>query len=101
MSSTKSTKSTTIKSSIIGRPKHTRSPSENKEYMRQRSKLYYSNPLNREKQRISLDKYVIKNKVKVYERCNTLRRRKTLDKRLRDIWVNRGLIKKIETYTRL
>jgi ribosomal protein S8 len=94
-----STESTTIKSSIIGRPKNNRSPSENKELMRQRSQLYYSIPENREKQRIKLLSYVKKNKVRIYERQNTLKRRKTLDKRLREIWSRRGLIKK--TYTRL
>ena len=75
-----------------GRPKHGRSPDENKEWLKARSKLYYSDPINKEAQNLKMSIRRAKNRNSINEKKNQKARLKTLDRRLRKIWLSRGLI---------
>jgi hypothetical protein len=90
-----------------GRPKHGRSPEENKEWLKARSKLYYADPINKEAQKLKMRINRAKNKSAINERARACRvkdkdtrnekacrkrRLKTLDQRLKVIWLIRGLI---------
>jgi hypothetical protein len=95
------------KTKTKGRPKHGRSPQENKEWLKQRSKLYYADPINKEAQKLKMRLNRAKNKDAINERARACRvknkdtrnekaylrkRLKTLDQRLKMIWLRRGLI---------
>ena len=79
----------------MGRPKGLkRSPSEQRTYLRERSRIYYSNPDNKNKQRIKMRIYMVKNKNKnkktKYPRLTKIQKEK-LTLLLKKIWISRGL----------
>jgi hypothetical protein len=76
----------------LGRPSKGRTPSEQREYLKLRSRIYYADPKNKEAQRIKVHQHVLQNKKTVYERNNKRRRMQTFERRLKKIWISRGLI---------
>ena len=77
----------------LGRPiTVNRTPKEKKEYMRERSRLYYSDPKNKAAQVIRANNRVNLNRALIYEKNNKRRRLITFEKRLKKIWISRGLI---------
>jgi hypothetical protein len=86
------TKMNSTKTKGRGRPKHGRSLEENKEWIKGRSKLYYSDPVNKEAQKLKMRTRGMKNRNAINEKKNQKARLKTLDRRLRKIWLLRGLV---------
>tara|TARA_R110000850_G_scaffold243732_1_gene368580 strand:- start:548 stop:829 length:282 start_codon:yes stop_codon:yes gene_type:complete len=75
-----------------GRPSVKRTPAELKEYLKLRSRLYYENPENKERQRLKMIDRRKVNTADIYERCNKAKRLKTFERRLKKIWISKGLI---------
>lgn len=76
----------------LGRPSIGRSKKEFKEYLRIRSKEYYSNPENKEKQRLKMTEYRNNNREKINAKKRAKRSRDKLEKNLKRIWSTRGRI---------
>jgi len=88
-----STTKTKVKSKI-GRPSFNRTKKELKEYLRVRSKEYYSKPEIKEKQRLKMEIYRNKNRERINQRRRAKRIKDKLEKKLKRIWLNRDLLKK-------
>lgn len=79
-----------LKQTKVKKPK--RSPSQKKIYMRERSRLYYQIPKNKEAQILKMRERKSKNRSGINERYARTCRMKTFEQRLRKIWIGRGLI---------
>ena len=77
----------------VGRPSLNRTKKEHREYLKLRSREYYSNSENKEKQRLKMVLYRAKNKEKINRKRKAKRARDRLEKNLKIIWSNRGLLK--------
>jgi len=76
-----------------GRPCKYHTIKERREMLRIRSASYYNKAENREKQNIKMELYRAKNRAVINERASRRRRMKTLEKRLTESWLSRGLLK--------
>lgn len=86
-----STTKTEIK---LGRPSIGRTKKELKEYLKLRSREYYSSPEAKEKQRLKMIEYRNRNRAKINERKRAKRSRDRLEKNLKRIWSTRGYLSK-------
>lgn len=75
-----------------GRPRIYNTHEEKKQMLKNRSRAYYSDPEKLEIQRLRMAQYRIKNKAKISERTSRRKRLKTIEKRLTDIWIKKGLL---------
>ena len=75
-----------------GRPRIYNTHEEKKQMLKERSRAYYSDPEKLEIQRLRMVQYRIKNKAKINERSARRKRLKTIEKRLTDSWVKKGLL---------
>ena len=80
------TKTTTTTKSKLGRPKGGRSKKELKEYLKLRSREYYTSPENKEKQKIKMAIYRAENRERINERKRAKRSSDKLEKNLKRIW---------------
>ena len=64
-----------------------------KAYRRHRSQKFYADPINHQKQLDRMTIYRNNNRNVVRERNSRYKRLKTLEKRLKKIWIQKGLIK--------
>lgn len=76
-----------------GRPSLNRTKKEFKEYLKLRSREYYSDPVNKEKQRIKMNEYRNQNKDIINAKRKAKRARDRFEKQLKLIWLSRGLLK--------
>lgn len=76
----------------IGRPSLGRTKKELKEYLKQRSRVYYASPEVKEKQRLKMAEYRSKNRDLINKRKRSKRSRDKLHRNLKRIWITRGLI---------
>jgi hypothetical protein len=76
-----------------GRVKKGRTKKELKEYFKLRSREYYSTPEMKEKQRLKVAAYREKNRDIINERQRKKSKRVNFEKKLKKIWIARGLIK--------
>jgi len=83
--------SVTVKKKI-GRPNKNRTKQEFREFLRLRSREYYANPVNKEKQRLKMIEYRNRNKDKINAKKRAKRSRDKLEKNLKRIWSTKGLI---------
>ena len=96
MSQSKTKSTTTTK---LGRPSIGRSKKELQEYLKLRSREYYTSPENKEKQKIKMAIYRAENRERINERKRAKRSREKLEKNLKRIWSTRGLCGGTETVT--
>lgn len=76
----------------LGRPKGGRSKKELKEYLKLRSREYYTSPENKEKQKIKMAIYREENRERINQKKRAKRSRDRLEKNLKRIWSTRGLL---------
>ncbi len=76
----------------LGRPSKGRTPKEKKEFLKERSRIYYSDPERKKEQLERMKIYREKNREKINakKRAKTVKRR--FEKDIKRIWVARGLI---------
>jgi len=80
------------KDSVTVKKKIGRSKKELREYLKQRSREYYANPVNKEKQRLKMIAYREKNREKINAKKRAKRSRDRLEKNLKRIWSTRGYL---------
>tara|TARA_R110002167_G_scaffold174851_1_gene373834 strand:- start:3207 stop:3464 length:258 start_codon:yes stop_codon:yes gene_type:complete len=83
---------TDVKKNKIGRPRKFHTKEQKKEYLKLRSREYYSSPEAKEKQRLKMLIYQQKNKDKINARRRRRRMLVKLEKDIRKIWISRGLL---------
>jgi hypothetical protein len=76
----------------LGRPSLGRSKKEHKEYLKHRSREYYSDPERKVQQVEKMRLYRDKNRAKINQKKRAKSARIRLQKNLKRIWVCRGLI---------
>ena len=76
----------------IGRPKSGRTVIQQKEFLKMRSRIYYSTEVNKVLQKERMLQYRIKNREKIYSKQKQTRLLKSIEKRLKKIWISKGFI---------
>lgn len=76
-----------------GKVKKGRTKAELKEYLKLRSREYYSNPENKEKQRLKVAEYRKNNREMINRKRRIKEKKARFEKKLKKIWMAKGLIK--------
>lgn len=66
-------------------------PVKKREYFKQHAQKYYSNPVNREKQKLRMVEYRKNNKELIKQRATKHTKSNVFEKKLKKCWIARGL----------